>query len=148
MSVNKEQQRILDDVMRKGEMAMRDRGATDAEIAEKERQLRRAIEQFPPDAAGWERFARISAGEPPNAVLPAFEDSWLVRIARHRRLLAIVLLAFAGFLGYFGGLTPGKAHPIHGGEGLVIGLGIAAFAVAYATLSVRRRRRSAAGRLP
>ena len=141
--VNEEQQRILDDLMWKGEMAMRDRGASDAEIAEKKRQLHQAMEQFPPDATGWERLARIDAGEPPEAVIPAAfaKDMWLVRVARHRRLLAIALLAFAGFVGYFGGLTRGKAHPIQGVEGLVIGLAIAAFAVAYATVSVRRRRR-------
>ena len=76
-------------------------------------------------------------------MLPDFgKDAWLVRIAGHRVLLGIGLVIFAAALGYFGGLTPGKAHPLKGVTGLLVGVAIALFAIVYATISVRRRRRS------
>jgi hypothetical protein len=131
--VNEEQQKILDDLMWKGEMAMRDRGLGDAQIAEKKQELRRAIEQFPADAAGWERLARIDGGEPPETVIPAAfgKNEWIVRVAEHRALLALGVLAVAALFGYFdAGLV-----------GLLVGLAIATFAMLYATISARRRRR-------
>jgi hypothetical protein len=130
--VDEEQQKILDDLMWKGEMAMRDRGLTDARIAEKKRELRQAIEQYPPDAAGWERLARIDGGEPPKEVIPAAfgKDTWLVRLAGHRMLLALGSLVLLALFGYFDA----------GVVGLVVGVAIASFAIVYATVSVRRRR--------
>ena len=131
--MNEEQQRILDDLMWKGEMSMRDRGLTDEQIAEKKRELRQMLEQSPPDAAGWERLARIDGGEPPEAVIPAAfgKGAWIVRVAEHRALLALGVLALGALFGYFdAGLV-----------GLLVGLAVATFAILYATLSVRRRRR-------
>jgi hypothetical protein len=141
--MDEERQRILDDLMWKGEMAMRDRGLSDAEIAEKKRQLQEVLARTPPDDAGWERLARIDAGEPPESVLPDFgKDAWLVRIAGHRVLLGIGLVLFAAALGYFGGLNRGNTHRLGGIPGLVVGVAIALFAIVYATVSVRRRRRT------
>jgi hypothetical protein len=131
--VNEEQQRILDDLMWKGEMAMRDRGLSDAQIAEKKRELRRMIQQSAPDAAQWERLARLDGGEPPEEVIPAAfgKDMWVVRLAEHRVLLAVAVLALGALLGYLD----------RGVLGLLVGLAIATFALLYAVLSVRRRRR-------
>ena len=131
--MNEEQQRILDDLMWKGEMSMRDRGLTDEQIAEKKRELRRMIEKTPPTDAQWEQLGRIDGGEPPESVIPAAfgKDMWLVRLAEHRVLLAIGVLALGALLGYLD----------RGVLGLLVGLAVAAFALAYATISVRRRRR-------
>jgi hypothetical protein len=130
--VDEEQQKILDDLMWKGEMAMRDRGLTDAQIAAKKHQLRQVIEQMPPTDAQWEQLERIDGGEDPHEVLMNFgKDGWIVRLAEHRVLLALGSLALLALFGYFDA----------GVVGLLVGLAIASFAIVYATVSVRRRRR-------
>jgi hypothetical protein len=130
--VDEEQQKILDDLMWKGEIAMRDRGMTDAQIAAKKHQLRQVIEQMPPTDAQWEQLERIDGGEDPHEVLMNFgKDGWIVRLAEHRVLLALAAVTLLGLFGYFdAGLV-----------GLLVGLAIGTFAMVYATISVRGRRR-------
>ena len=130
--MDEQQQKIFDDLMWKGEMSMRDRGLTDAQISAKKQEAWRIFEQTPLTDAQWDQLARIDGGEPPSDVLMNFgKDDWIVRLAAHRALLAAALLAVAALLGY---LDAGVA-------GALAGLAIGAFALGYAVLSVRRRRR-------
>lgn len=145
--VNDEQRKILDDLMWKGEMAMRDRGLSDAEIAEKKRQLRELIEQRPPDDAGWERLARLDAGEPPMDVMGSFgKDDWIVRLASHRTLFRLALVAITAFIGYFGAWGRGNDVQIFPTRvpGLLFGVAIGIVVLVLTELSMRaqRRRRS------
>ena len=128
-------------------MAMRERGLGDAEIAEKQRQLRVMIERRPLDDAQWDMLGRLDAGEAPHDVLPSFgKDGWLVGLASHRILFRLGVVALCGFIGYFGAWGRGNdSQPFPtGAPGLLLGLGIGIAVLGFAELSLRaqRRRRS------
>jgi hypothetical protein len=145
--VDEEQRRIVEDLMSKGETAMRDRGLSDAEIAAKKRQLQEMLEKTPPNAAQWEMLGRLDAGETPPDIMASFgKEGSIVWLASHRILFRLVLVALAGLIGYFGAFGRGNDVEIFptGVPGLLFGLGIGLVILVCVQVSLRaqRRRRS------
>jgi hypothetical protein len=136
--VDEEQRRIVDDLMWKGEMAMRDRGLSDAEIAAKKRQLQQMIEQHPPNDAQWEMLGRIDGGEPPPNLNPMLgKSSWTVRLGLNPLVSRFGMIAAFGLIGFLGGPAPGSHAALHGVKGLLAGLAVGLLAQVLVEIGYR-----------
>ena len=141
--MDEEQRKLVDDLMWKGEMAMRDRGLGDAEIAAKKRQLQEILEERPLSEAQWQMLERVDAGEPPRDIMASFgKDSWVVRLAMHRTVVRLAPFVVFGFLGYYGGPARGSDNTLPRGiPGLLLGLGFAVVMLVLVEIGSRRRPR-------
>jgi hypothetical protein len=136
--VDEEQRRIVDDLMWKGEIAMRDRGLSDAEIAAKKRQLQQMIEQHPPNDAQWEMLGRIDGGEPPPDLKAMLgKGSWIVRLAVHPLVSRFGMIATFALIGFLGGPAPGTHVGLHGVKGLLAGLAVGLLAQLLVEIAYR-----------